>query len=188
MPPGVTIHRSRETARGFQVYSNLTYVAAGLVGMGLGAGGQMQGPRRTAVAARVTMILVGIMVVATGLVSTWYHRAGTSDDCQHGTIKRVCRIDVGCAVSTSIAGVGVLLPLTAVGLARQIRVAPIVLIVFAGLMGGGALAIHMDLTRNRTQQLDPVDYDAKHGLWHVLGASAAAFSFVAAFLALRPSR
>jgi hypothetical protein len=63
-----------------------------------------------------------------------------------------------------------------------------VLIVFAGLMGGGALAIHMDLTRTRTQQLDPVDYDAKHGLWHVLGASAAAFSFVAAFLALRPSR
>ena len=187
MQPGVTLQRSRETAQGFQVYSNLTYVAAGIMGTALGAYGPIAGSRTTIVAARTCMIIVGIMVVATGIVSTWYHRAGTCDQCRESTIKHVSRIDVACACTTLTSGFAVLLPLTAIGLARRVRAAPIMLLIVAALLGSGATAIHLHLTRHDTRERDPIDYDAKHGLWHVLGASSFATGFVAAFLSLRPT-
>jgi hypothetical protein len=173
-------------AQGFQVYSNVVYVAAGMLGMGFGSAGHFAGSQPTRVAARVTMLMVAIMLVATGLVSTWYHRVGTDENCCRSTYLRVGKVDIGCAVTTLVAGIGVLVPLTIVGLTRKVRVGPIVLLALTAATGITAASIHARLTLNKTRQRNPAEYDVLHGAWHALGGVSAGCAFTGAWLALRP--
>lgn len=170
----------------FQVYSNLLYVLAGGFGVAVGTAPPLDLPPRGRVAARVAVTLTGIIIVITGLVSTWYHRVGTSHDCSRPTYDRVGRIDVGCAVTTTAASLAVLLPLTIVGLVRHPRPGPAVLLVLSFGVGVAAVALHLRLSHHKTRTTRPCVYDVGHGMWHVLGAMSAVLGLCAMFLALRP--
>ncbi len=181
-----TGQRSRAGCQAFQVYSNVAYVLAGGLGVAVGTAPPYALPRHGRVAARVTVTLVGIVVMVTGLVSSWYHRVGTDDACSKTTYCRVGRVDVVCAVTTSALGAAVLAPLTIVGLARRPRAGPAMLLVLAFVVGVAAICLHVNLTRSRTRELRPCTYDIGHGTWHVLGAMSAVLGFCAVFLSLRP--
>jgi hypothetical protein len=177
---------SSETCRGFQIYSNLLYIAAGALGVAVGTAPPLDLAPRGRVAARTTITLVGGILVVTGLVSTWYHRVGTDGGCSHDTYHRVGSVDIGCAATSSAAGLAVLLPLTIVGLARRPRAGPAVLLVVAAGMGLAAVCLHLNLSKNETRATRPCVYDVGHGMWHTLGAMSAALAFCATFLALQP--
>jgi hypothetical protein len=179
---------SPDACSAFQVYSNLLYVAAGVLGVSVGTAPPLNLARSGRIAARVTMTLVGIILVLTGMVSTWYHRVGTSATCCHSTYKKVGQIDIGCATTTSAVGIAVLFPLTVVGLARCPRAGPAVLLVLAVGIGAAAVALHVQVTRSQTRSRRPCAYDLAHGTWHALGAMSAALAFCAAFMALRPAQ
>lgn len=170
----------------FQVYSNALYIVAGALGVAVGTAPPLAIPPRGRVAARVTVTLVGVIVTVTGLVSTWYHRVGTSSTCPRATYDRVGRVDVGCAVTTSAVGAAVLAPLTIYGLVRQPRAGPAVLLALSGVVAICALVLHLRLTHNHVRDRQPCLYDTAHGVWHVLGASSAVLGFCAVFLSLAP--
>lgn len=177
-----------QAAEGFQVWSNTLYIATGVLGAGLASGMPIALGRRGQIATRVIVLLVSYMVVVTGLVSTWYHRIGTDDACPHDTFKHVQQVDVGCATSTAIAGIWVIVPLTIIGLVRRPAAGPAVMLMLSAGMGAAAVVLQMRLTKHNVRELRPCVYDAQHGSWHVLSAISAALGFVAAFVSLMPVR
>lgn len=189
LPPALTAHVHAQRFKGCsagQIYSNVAYVAAGLLGTALASTGPMALRRTNQIAARVVLLVVAYLVVGTGIVSIWYHRVGTDHSCPVALQQSVGRVDVACACTTIVTGAGVLLPLAVVGIARRPRAGPILLVVVAGLLGVTAGAVHLRLVHHDAREQQPCMYDVGHAAWHVLGAASAAIGFCAVFLALRP--
>jgi hypothetical protein len=163
--------------RNFQVYTNLCYVAAGVLGLALSAVTPLSpiDSPSLRIFARCVTCFAAILVVVTGVVSTRYHQ---SDDDGLGTA------DVVFACTTGVVTAVVLFPLIVYSLcsgrvSRGYTIGSAVLVSLAAITGLSAVGVHVSLTRAHAKHEDPMHYDLAHGGWHVLSAASCACGFLA---------
>jgi hypothetical protein len=191
--PPASVHVRRtlgpQLCQGLQIYSNFAYLAAGCLGIGLfGAdGAPLVGPPGLAPLKRGAACLTGVLLVLTGLVSTWYHKVWADRECTHARRNTCLYADMTCAIGTAVVGMVVLFPLAVEGMARSgtRRTGPAALLVTAALLGAVALGLQVRTAGEHDRHLKPCRHDLQHGMWHVLGGASAGLLYVSAWLAQR---